>query len=138
MEPMHSVSYYLEFQKRLSFSKGSSRKPLVEPIMARFFHSETPVKFIPLVFIFAYAITAFASDSPDTREITDPKSIVSTAAEGVAPISVDDLFYTRSIGAGAGSSVTKAERRRIRRAKNGRAGWHDPGVVAIPRQVDAG
>jgi hypothetical protein len=26
MEPMHSVSYYLEFQKQLSTSKGSSRK----------------------------------------------------------------------------------------------------------------
>jgi hypothetical protein len=32
------------------------------------------VKFIQLVFILGYAITVFASDSPDTREITDPKS----------------------------------------------------------------
>src|ERR1700746_1355183 len=61
------------------------------------------MKFIQLVFILGYAITVFASDSPDTREISDPKSIVSSAAEGVAPISVDDLFYTRSIGAGAWS-----------------------------------
>ena len=30
MEPMHSVSYYLEFQKQLSTSKGSSRKQLVD------------------------------------------------------------------------------------------------------------
>jgi hypothetical protein len=30
MEPIHSVSNYLEFQKRLSTSKGSSRKPLVD------------------------------------------------------------------------------------------------------------
>jgi Tol biopolymer transport system component len=61
------------------------------------------MKFIQLVFILGYAITVFASDSPDTREISDPKSIVSSAAEGVAPISVDDLIYTRSIGAGAWS-----------------------------------
>jgi hypothetical protein len=61
------------------------------------------VKFIQLVFILGYATTVFASDSPDTREITDPKSIVSSAVEGVVPISVDDLFYTRSIGAGAWS-----------------------------------
>jgi hypothetical protein len=26
MEPMHSVSYYLEFQKQLSTSKGSSQQ----------------------------------------------------------------------------------------------------------------
>ena len=30
MEPMYSVSYYLEFQKQLAASKGSSRKPLVD------------------------------------------------------------------------------------------------------------
>jgi hypothetical protein len=30
MEPMHSVSYDLEFQKKLPTSKGSSRKPLVD------------------------------------------------------------------------------------------------------------
>ena len=30
MEPMHSVSYDLEFQKQLPTSKGSSRKPLVD------------------------------------------------------------------------------------------------------------
>jgi len=29
MEPMHSVSYYLEFQKQSSTSKGSSRKQVV-------------------------------------------------------------------------------------------------------------
>jgi hypothetical protein len=28
--PMHSVSYYLEFQKQLSISKGSSGKRLVD------------------------------------------------------------------------------------------------------------
>lgn len=30
MDPMHSVWYYLEIQKQLSASEGSSRKPLVD------------------------------------------------------------------------------------------------------------
>jgi dipeptidyl aminopeptidase/acylaminoacyl peptidase len=65
--------------------------------------TETAVKFIPLLFILVYAMTAFASDSPDTREITDPKSIVSRLDKGVVSLSVDDLFCTRSIDAGAWS-----------------------------------
>jgi hypothetical protein len=31
MEPMNSVSYYLEFQRQLAASKGSSQKPLGVP-----------------------------------------------------------------------------------------------------------
>jgi dipeptidyl aminopeptidase/acylaminoacyl peptidase len=65
--------------------------------------TETPMKFTLLPFIFVYTMTALASDSPDTREITDPKSIVSSADKGVVSLSVDDLFYTRSIDAGAWS-----------------------------------
>lgn len=30
MEPMYSVSYYVEFQRQLAASKGSSQKPLVD------------------------------------------------------------------------------------------------------------
>jgi hypothetical protein len=30
MDPLHSVSYYLEFQRQLAASKGSSQKPLVD------------------------------------------------------------------------------------------------------------
>jgi len=30
MEPLYSISYYLEFQRKLAASKGSSRKPLVD------------------------------------------------------------------------------------------------------------
>src|SRR5258708_10207562 len=65
--------------------------------------TETPMKFAPLLFILVNTMTAFASDSPDAREITDPKSIVSSADNGVVSLSVDDLFYTRSIDAGAWS-----------------------------------
>jgi Tol biopolymer transport system component len=61
------------------------------------------MKFTLLLFILVYTMTAFASDSPDTREITDPKSIVSSADKGVVSLSVDDLFYTRSMDAGGWS-----------------------------------
>src|SRR5580700_7997516 len=43
------------------------------------------------------ALAAFASDSPDTREITDPKSITSQTEMGAAPVPIDDLFYTRGV-----------------------------------------
>src|ERR1700719_2418451 len=75
----------------------------MEPRQMIVWKTETAVKFTPLLFILAYAMTAFASDSPDTREITDPKSIVSREDKGVVSLSVDDLFYTRSIDAGAWS-----------------------------------
>src|SRR5258708_17488705 len=59
--------------------------------------TETPMKFAPLLFILVNTMTAFASDSPDAREITDQKSIVSSADNCVVSLSVYDLFYTRSI-----------------------------------------
>ena len=61
------------------------------------------MKFSRLAFILVCAVVVFASDSPDTREITDPKTIASLPALGAAPIPVDDLFYTRSIGGGSWS-----------------------------------
>jgi dipeptidyl aminopeptidase/acylaminoacyl peptidase len=45
----------------------------------------------------------FGSSSPDSREITDPKSISSQSVANAAPIPVDDLFYTRATGGGAWS-----------------------------------
>jgi dipeptidyl aminopeptidase/acylaminoacyl peptidase len=62
------------------------------------------VKFSRLALQLVFSITALAaSDSPDTREITDPKSVASTPAMGANPIPVDDLFYTRSVAGGAWS-----------------------------------
>ena len=46
---------------------------------------------------------ALAADSPDEREITDPKSLVSQSVKDAAPIPIDDLFYTRSVRGGAWS-----------------------------------
>jgi len=64
---------------------------------------EAIVKFAVPALILALSLCAFAADSPDTREITDPKTIVSSAAERANPIPIDDLFFTRSIGGGAWS-----------------------------------
>jgi dipeptidyl aminopeptidase/acylaminoacyl peptidase len=49
------------------------------------------------------ATAASAADSPDAREITNPKSIVSETAKDAVPIPIDDLFYTRSVSGGAWS-----------------------------------
>jgi len=43
------------------------------------------------------AFAASGLDSPDTREITDPKSITSQTEMGAAPVPIDDLFYTRGV-----------------------------------------
>ena len=60
------------------------------------------MKFSRLGLLLVVSITALAaSDSPDSREITDPKSVSSLPALGAIPIPVDDLFYTRSVGGGA-------------------------------------
>jgi len=56
-----------------------------------------------LALIFVFSLAVFASDSPDTREITNPKSISSLAEPGAAPVPIDDLFYTRSVTGGAWS-----------------------------------
>ena len=56
-----------------------------------------------LALILIFSLTVFASDSPDTREITDPKSLSSLAEPGAAPVPIDDLFYTRSVTGAAWS-----------------------------------
>ncbi len=44
-----------------------------------------------------------AQSSPESREITDPKSIVSEANGAAYPIPVEDLFYTRNVSGPAWS-----------------------------------
>jgi dipeptidyl aminopeptidase/acylaminoacyl peptidase len=61
------------------------------------------MKFNSLVLGLFCATAASAADSPDAREITSPKSIVSETAENAVPIPIDDLFYTRSVSGGAWS-----------------------------------
>jgi dipeptidyl aminopeptidase/acylaminoacyl peptidase len=61
------------------------------------------VKLCLPVVVLALLLSAFAADSPDTREITDPKTVTSTAAEGAIPVPIDDLFFTRSVSSSAWS-----------------------------------
>ena len=61
------------------------------------------MKFFTLAAVLMLLLSAAASDSPDTREITDPKMIVSTSADAAFPIPVDDLFFTRSTSGAAWS-----------------------------------
>jgi dipeptidyl aminopeptidase/acylaminoacyl peptidase len=61
------------------------------------------MKFTSLVLGLFCATAVSAADSPDAREITNPKSIVSETAKDAVPIPIDDLFYTRSVSGGAWS-----------------------------------
>ncbi len=54
--------------------------------------------------VFVFLLSAFAADSPDTREITDPKTITSSHRRGGdSPVPIDDLFFTRSVSSSAWS-----------------------------------
>lgn len=50
---------------------------------------------IALTFITS-ALVLLAANSPDDRQITDPKSVVSIANPAAGPVSIDQLYYTRS------------------------------------------
>lgn len=53
--------------------------------------------------ILAMAAVSLAATSPDTREITEPKTITSAEESGAGAAPIDDLFYTRATGGGAWS-----------------------------------
>ncbi len=53
--------------------------------------------------VIATAVVSLAATSPDTREITDPRKIVSAGETGAGAVPIDDLFYTRATGGGAWS-----------------------------------
>src|SRR6266446_2087759 len=60
-------------------------------------------RFLGLVAIFFFCPLLLATSSPDSRDITDPKAIVSEPNAAAYPIPVEDLFYTRSISGPAWS-----------------------------------
>jgi dipeptidyl aminopeptidase/acylaminoacyl peptidase len=80
-------------------------RPIFFQLVWRMTLQEMLLKFRPPApaLLLILLVSAFASDSPDTRELTDPKTINSAAAEGATPIPVDDLFFTRSTGGAAWS-----------------------------------
>src|SRR5208282_4001675 len=43
------------------------------------------------------SLILLAASSPDTREITDPKSVVSASNPGAVPVPINELYYTRSV-----------------------------------------
>lgn len=58
------------------------------------------------VFFVAFSFCSvglIAASSPDTREITDPKSVVSASNPRAAPVSISGLYYTRSAASPAWS-----------------------------------
>lgn len=60
-----------------------------------------------LVVTLLAVLVAVAATSPNTREITDPKKIVSAEMTGAGAVPIDDLFFTRSTIGGAWSPDSK-------------------------------
>src|SRR3954451_9157898 len=56
-----------------------------------------------LALFFAAAAGASSSSSPDSRQATDPKSVVSVDAPETVPVPIDDLFFTRATSGGSWS-----------------------------------
>ena len=54
-------------------------------------------------FLISSTSTIAQSSGPDTREITDPKTLTSAANPGARPIPIDDLFFTRSVSSASWS-----------------------------------
>jgi Periplasmic component of the Tol biopolymer transport system len=50
-----------------------------------------------LIFFSCTSLIAQPSSSPDDRQVTDPKSIVSNANPAARAIPIDDLYFTRDI-----------------------------------------
>src|SRR3954466_1433449 len=48
-----------------------------------------------------FATSLIASSGPDSRTVTDPKSVISEANGAAKPVPIDDLFMTRSVSGAA-------------------------------------
>src|SRR5271165_147633 len=59
--------------------------------------------FATLSVLLALATALFAADSPNDRQPTDPKSIVSSSSPSAHPVPIDDLFYSRRVSSPAWS-----------------------------------
>ena len=57
----------------------------------------------PLFLLFACALTVAQSSGPDTRAITDAKTITSANNPNARPIPIDDLYFTRSVSSASWS-----------------------------------
>jgi len=59
--------------------------------------------YLPLVLFFACAFTVAQSSGPDTRQLTDAKTIVSASNDNARPIPIDDLYFTRNVSSASWS-----------------------------------
>jgi dipeptidyl aminopeptidase/acylaminoacyl peptidase len=58
---------------------------------------------IPVSLFWACASCFAQSSGPDTRQITDPKSVASEPSPGARPLPIDDLYFTRSVSSASWS-----------------------------------
>jgi len=59
------------------------------------------MKSLPIIcfslFLLASLSSVAQSSGPDTRQITDPKTLISASNSNAHPIPIDDLYFTRSV-----------------------------------------
>src|SRR5208282_4426231 len=65
--------------------------------------SATGAAFATLFVLLVSGGAVFASDSPNDRHPTDPKSIASPTSPSARPVPIDDLFYSRRVASPAWS-----------------------------------
>ena len=58
---------------------------------------------LQIIMSLLFATSLFASSGPDSRTISDPKTIVSEANGAAKPVPIDDPFMTRSVSGAAWS-----------------------------------
>jgi len=56
-----------------------------------------------LLLVLSACLIFLAATSPDTREITDPKSVTSESNPQAGPVPIDDLYFTRAVSGPAWS-----------------------------------
>ncbi|HEU5451802.1 MAG TPA: S9 family peptidase [Terriglobales bacterium] len=62
---------------------------------------------ICLFLALSFALAALAQSGPDSRHVTDPKSLTAPTNPQAGPVPIDDLYYTRSIGGATWSADGK-------------------------------
>ena len=65
------------------------------PTAARF-RSARFRSFVPLCTLAVVSVSLWATDSPDDRQLTDPKAVVSKENPQAGPVPIPQLYYTRS------------------------------------------
>src|SRR5580700_1611243 len=56
-----------------------------------------PSKIVSLNLVVLCGLILLAASSPDERQITDPKAVASASNTAAGPVSISELYYTRSV-----------------------------------------